>query len=50
MLTANRKSFLVISSSLPTFNFASEGWPPGCYFCRLEFGGLSLTRKMVVLE
>ena len=28
----------------------TEGWPPGCYFCRLEFGGLSLTRKMVVLE
>jgi hypothetical protein len=28
----------------------AAGWNPGCYLCRLEVGGLTATRKMIVVK
>ncbi len=38
------------SAGTHTVQVRTEGWPAGCYFCRLETGGARLTRKLVVLE
>ena len=28
----------------------TDGWPAGCYFCRLEASGVSVTRRMLVVR